>query len=106
MLAPKSVIREDLRLVRESSDGSGCQKIPLVTMPQANWIAWTLQSIYMGYPAIFFDQADKKAGTRFLQESLEKTLSLSVKQPEWVVFLGFGLLCREAFEQLFPACLA
>lgn len=92
--------------MRESSDGSGCQKIPLVTMPQANWIAQTLQSIYMGYPAIFFGQADKRAGARFLQESLEKTLSLSVKQPERVVFLNFSLLGREALEQLFPACLA
>jgi hypothetical protein len=38
---------------RESSGGSGCQKIPLVTMPQTSWVAKTLQSICMADPAFF-----------------------------------------------------
>src|SRR4051812_19494933 len=45
---------------RESSCGSGCQNIPLVTMPQANWVAKTLQSICMVVSAFFFDCAEKE----------------------------------------------
>src|SRR6266404_2990890 len=64
-VAPKSVIRGDLRLARESSGGSGCQKIPLVTMTQANCVAGTLQSICMADAAIFFECKDPRKNSYF-----------------------------------------